>query len=154
MATKTSTSSGSPLKQLDDTLELYLVKKAPAIPDNIKEVIVKFGPWLTLLMLILALPAVLALLGLGAILAPASFLGGANAGVQYIASMVVMVVTLVLEAIAIPGLMKRTKQGWTFMYYSTLVGVISNIISFNIGGLIIGTLLSLYILFQVKSYYK
>lgn len=144
----------APLQQLETTLEEYLVKKAPALPDNIKEIIVKFAPWITLILLIMALPAVLILFGIGSFMMPVSYMGGFRTGNTYTLSMIVLAISLVLEALAIPGLMKRTRQGWNLVFYSTLVSTVSNIISFNIGSLIIGTLISLYILFQVKSYYK
>ena len=140
--------------QLDETLELYLVKKAPALPVNAKEAIVKFAPWITLIMIVLALPAILAIFGLGAIVMPFSYIGGLRYGLNYTLSMIVAAVVLVVEAIAIPGLLKRSKGAWNLVYYATLIGAVQNLLTFNIGGLVIGTLLSLYILFQVKSYYK
>lgn len=149
-----SKKSGSTLKQLDDTLDLYLVQKAPSLPTNIKELIVKISPWLTLIFLVLSLPAVLAVLGIGALFTPFSYLGGMNAGLQYTVSMVILAVTIVLEGLAIPGLFKRSISGWNFLFYSVLVSIISNIVSFNIGGLILGTIVPLYFLYQVKSYYK
>ena len=142
------------LTQLDETLELYLVKKAPALPVNAKEAIVKFAPWITLIMIVLALPAILAIFGLGAIVMPFSYIGGLRYGLNYTLSMIVAAVVLVVEAIAIPGLLKRSKGAWNLVYYATLIGAVQNLLTFNIGGLVIGTLLSLYILFQVKSYYK
>ncbi len=143
------------LKKLEDFFELYLVTKAPfSLPSNWKEVIVKVAPWLTLVVIILALPLILAVLGLGAILAPLSFLGGVSAGVTSLLTTIITAVSLVLEAIALPGLFKRTKQAWYLVYYSTLLASLTNIISFNLGGFVIGTVLSLYVLFQIKSYYK
>lgn len=141
------------LNQLEDTLELYLVKKAPALPTNAKEIIVKFGPWITLILFVLSLPLVLALFGLGAFLAPFSFMGGLSAGFNYTLAMVVLAVTLVLEGLAIPGLFKQQKRAWYLMYYAVLLGALSNLLQINIFSFIIGTLISLYILFQIKSYY-
>lgn len=154
MDTAQGKSYKSYLKQLEDLLSEYLVKKAPALPANIKEAIVKFAPWATVVILILTLPLVLAVFGLGAILAPLSFLGGAAAGTNYIITMIFSAIQLVLEAMAIPGLFKRERKAWNLVYYAALVGGIQSLATFNIGGLIIGTLLSLYILFQVKEYYK
>ena len=142
------------LAQLEDLLHEYLVKKAPAIPTNIKEAIVKFAPWATLVIFILTLPLVLAVFGLGAILAPLSFLGGVTAGTNYILTLIFTAIQLVLEAMAIPGLFKRERRAWNLVFYASLVGGVQSIATFNIGGLIIGTLLSLYILFQVREYYK
>ncbi len=149
----------SMLRTLEETLNEYLGKKAPTIPTNWKEIIVKFVPYLALLGVILSIPAILALVGLGTLLAPFGIVGGLAAGrpflgFGYITSIIFLIVTLVLEIMALPGLFGRKKQGWTYSYYATLIGAVQNIITLNIGGLLIGTLLSLYVLFQVKEYYK
>lgn len=153
MAEKKS-ETASYIKQLNDLLELYLVKKAPALPKNIKEAIVKFGPWITLILIVLALPLLLAVFGLGTILLPFSFLGGVSAGYKATLGLLFSGITVLLEIVALPGLFKRAKAGWNLVYYAALIGAIEHVLTFNIGGLIIGTLLSLYILFQVKEYYK
>lgn len=144
-------------KSLEETLELYLVKKAPALPANIKDVIVAIAPWLTLVFVIIAIPAILLVLGLGTLLMPFGFLGGPTVGFQGMASVLALLLTLpsvVLEGMAIPGLFARSRQGWRFLFYSNIISGIYNIATFNISGLIIGTLLSLYLLFQVKNYYE
>ena len=41
------------MKQLNKTLEMYLVKRAPALPKNIKEILVKFAPWLAIIGVVL-----------------------------------------------------------------------------------------------------
>jgi hypothetical protein len=147
-------STNSSFTQLETTLEEYLVKKAPALPENIKEFIVKFAPWLTLIFILLLLPAILALLGLGTILLPFSYLGGVSAGFTYTLSMIISVITLFLEALAIPGLFKRELKAWRLVFYATLVNALSSLFQGNIIGAVLSTLISLYILFQVKSYYK
>lgn len=140
--------------KLEDTLALYLIKKAPALPTNIKEAIVQFAPWITLVVLILTLPLVLAVLGLGAVVSPFAFLGGVTAGTNFILTLLFSGVSLVLEGFAIPGLFKRSKKAWNLLFYAALLGGIQNVVTINLGGLLIGTLLSLYLLFQVKEYYK
>ena len=139
---------------LEDLLNEYFGKKAPQLPANIKEAIVKYSPWITLVVLLLSLPAVLVIFGLGTVMSPFMYLGGLRAGTQFTLSLLVLAVTIVLEAMAISGLMKRSKKGWNLIFYATLVGAVSSVLSFNFGGLIIGTALSFYLLFQVRSYYK
>jgi len=151
--TQTTDLKGS-LKSLEETLDLYFGQKAPAMPTNIKELIVNLAPWLTLIFALISLPAILFVFGLGTLLAPFSFLGGVRAGFNYGLSMIVLAISVVLEFLSIPGLFKRARQGWNFVYYSALVYALYNIVSFNVGGLIIGALISFYILFQVKEYYK
>ncbi len=142
------------LAALDKNLDLYLVKKAPALPKGAKEAIVQFGPWVVLVLFVLSLPLILALFGIGTAMAPFAMMGGANNGILYMVSLVILAASLVLEAMAIPGLFKRQKQAWMLMFYSTLLGAASSLLNFNIFNLIIGTLISLYILYQVREYYK
>jgi hypothetical protein len=141
------------LEQLDNTLQLYFVQKAPALPENWKEVLVKFLPWIVLILLVLALPAVLVFLGLSTVLLPVSFLGGVGTGIGYVLAMVVLIGTLVLEGMAIPGLFKRTRSAWRLLYYSALLSILYNLLTLNLVGFIVGGLLSLYLLFQIKSHY-
>ncbi len=148
------TSSVQGLDQLDALLEEYLVKKAPALPKGAKDAIVQFGPYIVLILLLLMLPVLLAALGIGALFMPVSYMGGVNAGLGYTVAMVTMVITLVLEVMALPGLFKRKLSAWRLMYYAALVGVVSNVIQGAFISGIVGALISLYILFQIKSYYK
>jgi hypothetical protein len=138
-------------------LNEWLVKKAPALPKNIKEIIVKFAPWLEILGIIIGVPAVLAFLGMGAMmgsLVPYAGYGMARAGGLYLVGMIFFIVTLVLQGLSIPGLLSRSKSGWNMLFYATLVNAVYAIVNFEIVSLLIGTVLSLYLMFQVKEYYK
>ncbi|OQY66276.1 hypothetical protein B6D29_02895 [Microgenomates bacterium UTCPR1] len=159
MVKKTSTKSDvdfkETVKKLEDTIEEYMVDKAPfQIPENIKELLVKIAPWLSLIGLIFGLPLILVGLGMGAVLAPFAFLGGVQAGVSFGLGMIISLVVLVMQAVAIPGLFKRSAFAWKMMFYASLVTVVQNVAGFNLFGLVVGTLISWYLLFQVKSYYK
>lgn len=157
MATSTGSSYKMYLTQLDQILNEYLVKKAPALPKNIADFIVNVTPYLIIIFLILALPAILALIGISAFVIPFSLVAsvaGAGAGFSYIAGIIVVIIQAVLEIMALPGLFKRQKKSWTLLYYVALIGGVNSILSLNLWGLVIGTGLSLYILYQVKSYYK
>lgn len=145
--------------KLEDVLEEYLGKRAPQLPKQWKEIIVKFAPYMAIVGVVLGIPGFLALLGVGTVLAPLGFLGGMMTGrpfmgFSFVINVIFFGVMIVLEGLAVPGLFSRSKKAWTFLYWSALVGVVQNIVSFNVGGLIIGGLLSMYFLFQVKEYYK
>jgi hypothetical protein len=147
------------LGQLEETLKTYMVKKAPfSIPENWKELIVQFAPYLTILGIIVSVPAVFAVLGLGALVSPfTAFLGPRYAlsySFNYVLSMVALVVVIVLAAMAVPGLFKREEKAWRFLFYASLVNVVSGFLGGDWVGMIIGALLSWYVLFQVKEYYK
>lgn len=138
---------------LEAQLELYLVKKAPALPVGLKEFIVKFAPWLTLILMVLLLPVLLAALGLGALLLPASYLGGAGSGFFYTITLIGTGAVLVLEGLALPGLFKRLLSGWRLLFYATLINAIISLLGGNLISALVGALIGLYVLFQVKSYY-
>jgi hypothetical protein len=140
------------MHQLDTTLDQYLVKKAPGLPAKWQEVLVKFLPWITLVVIVLALPALLVVLGIGTLVLPFSIVSDGGVGLGL--AMIVLAATIILEALAIPGLFKRKMSGWRLLYYSALLNGVHSILTLNIGGLLIGTLLSLYLLFQIKHHYS
>jgi hypothetical protein len=143
------------LDKLDALLDEYLVKRAPEIPTKWKETIVAVSPWATFIILIIALPALFALLGVGTVITPYALMHeGAGWTIILIISLLLLTVSLVLEAMAIPGLFKRSAKAWNLLYYATLVSFISGVFNGNIIGNLVGTLIGLYILFQVREYYK
>ena len=142
------------MKEFIETLELYFGKKAPQLPTNVKEIIVKFAPYLAILGVVAAIPAVLNLVGFGGTfgaMMPYSryTMGYGGFGIAAIFS----IVGLVLNALAISGLFKRTASGWNYSFYSVLVGAVQNILMMNIIGLIISFAIGCYILFQIRAYY-
>jgi hypothetical protein len=147
-----NTDLSTTMNKLEAILHEYLVVKAPALPTNIKDVLVAVAPWLTLVMVVLSLPVILGAIGLSAFLAPFGMMAGVSTGFGI--TTIILLVVIVLEALSIPGLFNKTQSGWNLLYYATLVSAIYSLFNRDIIGLIFGTLLSLYILFQVKSYYK
>ncbi len=138
----------------------YLVKKAPyTLPTNVKEILVKLSPYFAIIGVVFGIPSILALFGLGTFLVPMGTIGGLVSGrpflgFGYILATVILAVNIVIEAIAIPGLFSRSKKAWRLMYYASLINIVHELITFNLGGMIIGGLISLYFIFQVKEYYK
>ncbi len=140
-----------PPRDLIGFLDFYLVKKAPfQIPDGGREWIVKFGPWITVVLLILTLPILLVALGIGAVFVPFGGIGYASGfGLLTIA----VIVEIGLMIAALPGLFARKMAGWRLLFYAQLVSIVFSLLSGNIvGGLLFG-LIALYILFQVRTLY-
>jgi hypothetical protein len=133
-------------------LDFYLVKQAPfQIPDGAREWIVKFGPWITVVLLILTLPILLFALGLGAIYIP---FGGVGYASGFGILTLFVIVELGLMIAALPGLFARKMAGWRLLFYSQLVSIVYNVFrGAVVSGLLFG-LLSLYILFQVRTMYR
>ncbi len=139
-------------KDLIGFLDLYLVKKAPfQIPDAGREWIVKFGPWITLVLLILTLPLLLVALGIGAIFMPFGGIGYAT-GFGFLTLFVIAEIGLMIAAL--PGLFNRTMAGWRLLFYAQLVSIVHSLLSGSVvGGLLFGVI-ALYVLFQVRPLYR
>lgn len=142
------------MSQLEGTLYEYLHNRTPHLPNEWKELLVKIAPYITILFVVLSIPVILAAIGVGAFFSPFMALGG---GIQAVAgfsiAIIFYIISVVLEGLAIPGLFARNKRAWQLMYYSALVNAIYNFVTFNLFGFLIGTVISLYLLFQIKSYY-
>ncbi|MCC6934410.1 MAG: chromate transporter [Candidatus Yanofskybacteria bacterium] len=140
------------MKDLEKMLS-DLFAKLPNLPENVRAFLVKIAPYLAVIGLILSLPAVLALLGFGAMMLPYGMMGGYGVYGGTL-GIVFSLASIALLGLSIPGLFARTSSGWQFMYYNTLLSGVHSLLRFDLGGLIIGTGISLYILFQVRSHYK
>ncbi len=144
------------MDSLIKTLDLYLVKKAPVLPKNIKEVIVNLAPWLEIVGLVLMVPGMFAMFGINAMMYGTPY-GGymmARSGFNYSLPAIFLIASFVLTLLAIPGLFNKTKMGWNYVFYSMLATALYSFLSGQLFGFVVGTIISLYLLFQVKSYYK
>lgn len=151
--TKDNTLTGT-LSMLETELgKVFSSKKIPALPENVKELIVKLSPWFATISMLMLLPLILAAFGLSAIALPFSYLGGLHMGFSYTLGLVFSFGMIVLELMAIPGLFKREQKAWRLIFYSTLLSLVQQLLSFNLGSLVIGGAISFYFLFQVKGKY-
>lgn len=138
-------------KDLIGFLDFYLVKKAPfQIPEAGREAIVKFGPWIMLVLMVLTLPLILFLLGLGTLLSP---FGGVSGVASWGLASLLFLIQFGMRAAALPGLFARKMSGWNLVFYSVFVGLLGSLLSSAIVGGLIGALIGLYILFQVRALY-
>jgi hypothetical protein len=158
MSTSKAPDYKASLNQLEGMLDEYLGHKAPALPDNAKETLVSFAPYLAIIGIVISLPAIFAILGIGAMMGPLSAFGGVpymmSYGLGYYLSIAVLVVSVVLEGMAIPGLFKRSIGAWRLMYYAALVSFVASVLQGNLGGALLGAVIGMYFLFQVKALYK
>jgi hypothetical protein len=155
MAAKATTKvSVGKTAQWEKTLESYFVGKAPALPQGIKDFLVKYGPYLVIVSVLFGIQGLLALYRLNSAVSSLYYAVGYTMGTQYYLGLAFSAVALVLEGLAIKGLLARTKQGWNMLFYATLVNGVYMLVSMNLVGLVLGMLISLYVLFQIKSAYK
>ena len=127
--------------------------KAPALPTNIRDIIVKITPYFTIISVVISIPAILALFGIGTLVLPFALMGK-GIGIATLVSAVILVSSAYLEITAINGLFARRAAAWRKLFYVSLLSAISALLGGNITGLIIGSIISWYFLFQVRSQYR
>lgn len=154
-----TTKDKSLLQQVEDLLELYLYKKVPAVPENVREVLVKVAPWANVVGIvfgIMALPLLFAALGLGSMLAPFAALGGVS-GVQFgttlLISTLFVIPVLVLQIMAAKGLFNKEAKGWRYLFYAVQLSAVQSIIGFSVMG-VLWAAVFIYLLFQIRSEFK
>lgn len=145
---KTTSDVKGLLGQLEALLDEYMIKKAPfQIPATGKELIAKITPYLVILGIIFAIPATILVL----IFSPFAILGG---GGMAIVGLLFSLAALILEAIALPGLFRRTHAAWHMLFYASIVSILGSLVGFHLVNMVIGAVIGWYILFQVKEVYK
>lgn len=143
------------------------------LPKAVREWIVKASPWLALIGGILSLWAAWSFWQAGhyvnRLVDWANTLSAAyggttvtHLGLMWYLSLVVLLVQALLLLLAFPGLRDRKKNGWNFIFYSSIVAVVLGVVQLFVSGYgfgsllgsLIGAAISMFILFQVRSYYK
>ncbi len=140
-----------------ETLNQYFGIKAPALPMSIKEIIVKYGPYLLIIGLIFSILAILALIPFilaGGVVMGAAGVAAAGSMSHVYISLIFGIITAVMEIVALPGLFKRTPGSWKLLFYAQLVSLLAMLVGLNIIGLIISAIVGFYILFQIKPLYN
>ena len=139
-------------KDIIGFLDYYLVKKAPfQIPEEGRELIVKWGPWITVILLALMMPLALAVLGVGTILMP---FGGYAYATGFGLAAVFLILHFALMIMALPGLFARKMSGWRLMFYAQVASLLESLLYYAVGTGIITALIAFYILFQVRTKYR
>ncbi len=162
-----------PLSSFEAWLYDMLVVKAPyQLPKAAKEWIVRYSPWITLVIgVILALTVIPVLMAAMAVSSYSSAVLGSvysaavatSVGPMFYLSLAVLAVQLVVMFMSVPMLLKRQRKGWMLVFYSNIVSLVYSVFNtftygyFNIGSLFLGLVsaaVGLYVIFQVRSYYK
>lgn len=130
--------------------------KAPALPANVREVIVNITPYIALIFGVLGVCGALAGVGLLSAFAPLAMFGGVSGMSSYGGSFVAAVIWLVSSALllaAFPGTRAKKMSGWTLLFWSEVVSLVGSVVALSIVSGLIGALIGFYLLFQIKSYY-
>jgi hypothetical protein len=128
--------------------------KFPQLPANIREVLVKVTPWISLIFGVLSIIS-----GLIAVLGgtPMAALGGVANGAFVLVLGLLMVLYGALMVLAFPKLQKHQYAGWRLLFWVEVISIVASLITTNVGSIlsaITWALIGFYLLFQIKSYYK
>ena len=138
-------------KQSDDLAKSLegLFKSLPHLPQNVTDVLVKIAPWLALIFGVLGVLA-----GIGAMgISPFALFGGIRSGMMVFFTGLLTLASSVLMLLAYPKLTKRTHKGWTYLFWSEILNAVYALLTVSLGS-VIGVLIGLYLLFEIRRYYK
>ncbi|OGL35048.1 hypothetical protein A3F65_01765 [Candidatus Saccharibacteria bacterium RIFCSPHIGHO2_12_FULL_47_16b] len=162
------------LSQLEASLE-GLFKGAPKLPEKAKDAIVQWLPWINLILGLLTLWAAYSLWRWADVANTivnyanelSRALGGTGVSVdRFTVGVWIAIGVLVVEAIlylaAFPGTRDRKKSGWNLLFYALLVNIVYGVVVLftdyggvgNFLGYVIGSVIGLYFLFQLKPKYN
>jgi hypothetical protein len=128
-------------------------KKLPELPRRGREAVVVITPWLALVFGVLGVITALVGLGVFTFLAPLAMIVGARGAGAGFVIVLLGLVSSALLLMAFPGTKSRRMNGWKLIYYSEVVGIIADIVSLSLSGVLFA-LIGFYFLYQIRSYYK
>lgn len=128
--------------------------KLPALPRDVKEVIVKITPWVALIFGVLGVLGGIAGLGILTVFSPFAMLGGgAQALGGGIVAAILLLASSVLMLMAFPGLKALKEKGWTLLFWSEAVSIVGAVLGVSLSGILF-SLIAFYLLYQIRSHYK
>lgn len=141
----------SVLRDIEAVGDEYLWSKFPLqIPENVKQFLVKILPYIVIVWLLAMLPAILALLGIGALMGSVAWF----LAIFVLLASIMMVWVFVLLAMSIKPLFAHAKKGWDYLFWAQLLHFVSAMIGGAVMSAVIAGFIWFYLLFQVKKYYK
>jgi hypothetical protein len=156
-------STNPTLGGLERKLDEVFVKNAPfQLPPNARTTLANYAWLLELIFVIFGAMAFFGLLGLlGAVSSVAVGLGVSYSLWAAWASLLILGAEVVVGAIAVPQLKAMKKSGWNLAFYVSLFnfayGVFYAVTYANFFNLIsqaVGTIVALYLLFQIRGHFK
>jgi hypothetical protein len=132
-----------------------LFAKAPAMPKEAKDSLVQFIPWITLIFTIILIPTLIAIFRYSSITSRIAYEFGVGYGTfDVVLAVVIFLPSLVLQGLSVPGLLNKSKsKGWNLLFLGVLIGSIYSIVTLNVLALV-GDLIFVYVLFQIRESYN
>lgn len=160
---------------LEKSLDDLFVKQAPALPDGGKKALVQYLPWINLVLGLISLYTAWVLWHwahlANSIINYANTFSAAYGGPTVATNrlsiglwigIAVLAVEALLYIAAFPGTKDRKKAGWNLLYYALLLNIVYGVVVLftdygsvgNLIGALIGSVIGLYLLFQIRSSYS
>ncbi len=133
-------------------LEPIFLEKFPAFPEDVKNAIVQYGPYVMVVFAVLGLVALLGAGGLGSVLFGLGA-GTLASGFAFYVSILVGIVTTILYLMAFKPLRAKQKAGWNLLYYAMLISMLGSLIQLQILALLISGAIGFWVLFQIREKY-
>ncbi len=135
-------------------LEELLGSKAPIqIPGKLRFLMAKFSHWLVMGMMVLVLPGQLISLGMRAAMLPFASMAGTDSSLKLAFALATLLFLIVILIMALPGLQGRKVVGWQLLMLANGINMAYGLLTGSVVGPILGALIWLYVLFQLRRYY-
>jgi amino acid transporter len=135
-------------------------KDLPHLPKGLREFFVMIAPWLAIIGAVLSALGVVtslgAVFGMANTMPYAQMLFPKN---YFMVMAVSQALTAVLLYMAYKPLKAKMTLGWVYMYWNMILSVLTMVVGLVMGwqssivGLVLGTLIGLYLLFELKPHY-
>jgi hypothetical protein len=145
-------------------LDHFLVHEAPfQIPEDGREWLVKYIPWIVLLFLALDVLAAIGLVASGKFVGAVSHLSHMSLGLFFYPAVALGLVQIVLLGMCYSAVKAKERTGWELLFYYILIDVAIGVVTWlahpisGLFGLVWALLLvviKLYILFQIRHEYS
>lgn len=144
------------MNNLEQRLDELFLKTMPGLSAGVKETAAKVLPWLMM---------IFGGLGLLAWLSSLRFFFGFAGLVRSVVPvyafsdafmMIYLIAAPIAEVMAVYGgylMLSRRRRGWILAFYALLIGLISQLCSFSIVGIVLNVVFA-YLLFQIKEFYS
>jgi hypothetical protein len=133
-------------------LEPIFLGKFPPFPEDVKEFMVKYGPFFILVSAIFMLFGLLTAFGIGSVALGTGMIpyGG---GFYMYAGLMIATVIMIMYLMAFSPLRARKRAGWNLLYYALILSLVSSLLQLALFSFIISGLLGFWVLFQIREKY-
>ena len=136
----------------ENELEPIFLGKFPPFPEEVKEFLVKYGPYVMLVGAIFTLFGLLTAFGIGTAALGVGMIAYGSGFNMYVGLLVATVI-MVMYLMAFSPLRARKRAGWNLLYYALILSLISNLLQLALFAFIVGGVIGFWVLFQIREKY-